>query len=101
MTERVECDDCGKKVNVRKDDTVAEHHWAYRGVRQRCDASGKRYSRHAGTFHCVGRTGARQWVIECRCGESWLLDANENKPFEEVERPWREHCEQVKGGAAA
>lgn len=96
MTERVECDGCGKKVNVRQDDTLAEHHWTRRGVKHRCDRSGTVYARHAATFFCVGTPHVdRQWVIQCRCGQEWLLDATVARSVDEVEAPWREHLTKI------
>lgn len=100
MTERVECDDCGKKVTVRKDDTIAEHHWTSNGVKHRCNASETKYARHAGMFRCVGPVGSRKWLAECRCGETWVTDAHGDETIEEIEGPWREHCEQVKAAQA-
>lgn len=93
MTKRITCDRCGKRVHVRGDDTIIEHHWTRRGVKYRCDASETTYARHAGTFRCVGPAGNRRWVAECRCGESWSGPATED--YDTVERQWREHCEAV------
>lgn len=96
MTERVVCDDCGRKVRVLDGDILAEHGWTHRGIKHRCDRSGTTYSRHAGTFYCVGTPNVdRQWVIQCRCGQEWLLDATVDRSVDEVEAPWREHLTKI------
>lgn len=100
MTERVECDTCGFKVNVRKDNTIAEHHYGPKWNRTRCEASETQYSRHTGTFFCVGPITNRMWVAECRCGETWTGPAKEHTDYYAVEKQWSDHCEQIKAGQA-
>lgn len=83
MAERVECDTCGLKVNVRRDNTIAEHHYGPRAARERCSASNTQYDRHVGEFCSLGD----EWVAECRCGQAWT-----GSTYAEVESQWRDHA---------
>lgn len=44
------------------------------------------------------RTQTRKSVARCDCGETWTTPSAD---FDDVERPWREHCEQIESGVAA
>ncbi|WP_345368313.1 hypothetical protein [Saccharopolyspora cebuensis] len=45
---------------------------------------------HGLTIWRIRSTG--QSAARCDCGETWTTPSPD---FDEVERPWREHCEQL------
>jgi hypothetical protein len=87
---KVRCDDCGLLVRPLADDTVPEHRYTRHGVKYRCVASGKRYSRHTGTFTVIQRAPSGHavlWLASCRCGHTWT-----GPDYGDVERPWAGHA---------
>lgn len=94
--ERVECDRCGIKVRLRADDTYPPHGWTRRSVHHECTHGGKRYARHMGEFRVIERDQngiGTKWLAQCRCGRAWT-----GAEYDEVERPWKEHCAAIPAG---
>lgn len=89
MNMTVECDHCGKKVRLRRDDTYGVHSFRMFGDNHRCERSEKPYARHMGEFRIVARS-PNQWLCECRCGETFL-----GASYENVEARWEAHTRAV------
>lgn len=97
MIEKVECDQCGLKVKLLADDVIADHGWTRYGERTECSYSGRKYSRHGGSFRVTQRgpdDKATEWVCNCRCGRVWV-----GPDHKSVEKPWSEHVESVEAAA--
>lgn len=85
-TEIVECDRCGKRVQLCADDTYRKHSYG-RGIV--CEKSGDLYARHMGEFTVTHRRPdgkATEWCCACRCGRVWL-----GPTYEDVEAQWGAH----------
>jgi hypothetical protein len=92
--EKVECDGCGLRVALRRDDTYAKHGYMSHGVKTVCAKSGQPYARHSASFRIVDRN-PNVWLGECRCGQNFL-----GPEYADVERPWLAHAAEAQAVSA-
>lgn len=83
--EKVECDDCGLRVALRRDDTYRKHGYMSHGSKVTCKLSGQPYARHTGSFRIIDRN-PNVWLCECRCGRNFL-----GAEYADVEKSWLAH----------